>query len=45
MIVKKEWTKWSTKRSRRRDPAFRDYKGWFLFGILPIYITMSNWYR
>ena len=45
MLVKKEWTAWSRKRLYRREPYRRDCKGWFLFGILPIYVTIGNWYR
>lgn len=39
MVVKKIWSKLNKKRWRRRN-----YTGWFLFGFIPLYIKMSDWY-
>lgn len=44
MIIKKEWTHFSIRRCRNRDACKCKCKGWFLFGILPIYMTVSDWY-
>lgn len=37
MIIKRCWTKrkWGKKR---------DYCGWYLFGIFPLYVKKSYWY-
>lgn len=38
MLIQKLWSK-RNKFGRRRN-----YRGWFLFGFLPVYIKMSDWY-
>ena len=39
MIIKKHWT-----RNHYLGIRQRDYVGWFLFGIIPLYIVRSDWY-
>jgi hypothetical protein len=35
MIVKREWTRgWGYK--------YKKYKGWFLFGFIPLYLIISK---
>jgi hypothetical protein len=35
MIIKREWTRgWGYK--------YRKYKGWFLFGFIPLYLIVSK---
>ena len=35
MIVKREW-------SRGWGCNYRKYKGWFLFGLIPLYLIVSK---
>ena len=37
MIVKKYWRKWN-----RTGVGYSDWKGYFLFGLIPIYIEMVS---
>lgn len=39
MIIKKYW-----RKSNRLGIRHRNYVGWFLFGIIPLYIVRSDWY-
>lgn len=36
MIVKKYWRKWN-----RKGVGYTKWKGYFLFGLIPIYIEMN----
>lgn len=38
MIIRREWT----KRKNHGLIVYR-YKGWFLFGIIPVYIIRYTW--
>lgn len=39
MIIKKTWRKSNCLGTRQRR-----YEGWFLFGIIPLYIVRGEWY-
>lgn len=38
MIIYREWV-----RHRRKSHEFKRYKGWFLFGLIPVRIKSSDW--
>lgn len=38
MIIKRCWTK------RKLSGKKRNYCGWYLFGIFPLYVKKSYWY-
>lgn len=40
MIIEKRWSK-----GEHHKYTFAAYKGWFLFGIIPIYIKQMGWYE
>jgi hypothetical protein len=37
MIIERFW-------DRRRGGRIKDYRGWFLFGIIPLYIKATDWH-
>lgn len=37
MIIKKSWTRYNHKKM-----IYYDYNGYFIFGIVPVYIERSN---
>lgn len=38
MIIRREWTKY-----KRHSLTVYHYKGWFLFGIIPLYVIRYTW--
>lgn len=38
MIICREWTKY-----KRNNLIVYHYKGWFLFGVVPLYIIRYTW--
>lgn len=38
MIVYHEWI-----RYREKTMELKHYRGWFLFGLIPVYIKTSDW--
>lgn len=38
MIVYRAWI-----RHRHKTHEFKHYKGWFLFGVIPVCIRTSDW--
>lgn len=40
MIVYREW-----KDRNHRTDEFRWCKGWFLFGVIPLYLKLGMWNR
>jgi hypothetical protein len=44
MIVKKTWSRDSKVKTGRGGYRFRyiNYRGWFLFGIIPLYVERIN---
>lgn len=40
MIIRREWTK-----HKNHGLTVYHYKGWFLFGIIPVYIIRYTWKR
>lgn len=41
MIIYKNWMKWGYDKSDDTEKKFY-YEGWFLFGVIPIYIKKIN---
>lgn len=39
MIIRREWTKYK----RHGLTTVYHYKGWFLFGIIPLYVIRYTW--
>ena len=39
MIYKKHWI----RKNRKPGSAFFRYTGWFLFGVIPVYIHREGW--
>lgn len=47
MLVKRSWarTKWMKVGYGAPGKYIAMYEGWFLFGILPLYIRHGHWQR
>ena len=39
MIVKREWH----RRRHKYDGPIKYYVGWFLLGIIPLYVKVTDW--